>query len=211
MGQHLNLPRFYAIIDAGMFAEEKDAALAIARFTEQLIAGGATLIQYRDKSKDGRQMLSQARELRRVAGGGVRLIMNDRADLCLAAGFDGVHVGQDDLSPKGARVVVGNGRIIGVSTHNAEQLATADSTDADYLAIGPVFPTSTKDRPDPVVGLEGVRRARVATRKPLVAIGGITRENCREVIEAGADCVAVVRDLFAHPRAATEDFLRILG
>ena len=213
MGQSLSsaplqLPRLYAIIDAGMFANEKDAALAIARLAEQLLAGGATLIQYRNKSGNGPQMLSQARELRRAAG--VKLIMNDRADLCLAAGFDGVHVGQDDLSPKGARVVVGNGRIIGVSTHNAEQLAAAAGTDVDYVAIGPVFPTSTKKQPDPVVGLEGVRRARAATRKPLVAIGGITRENCREVIEAGADCVAVVRDLFAQPRAATEDFLRLL-
>ena len=211
MGQPLQLPRLYAIIDASMFAQEKDAALAIARFAEQLIAGGATLIQYRNKQGSGPQMLSQARELRRVADGGrVTLIMNDRADLCLAAGFDGVHVGQGDLSPKGARVVVGKDRVIGVSTHDPEQLATADATDADYLAIGPVFPTSTKEKPDPVVGLEGVRRARAATRKPLVAIGGITRENCREVIAAGADCVAVVRDLFAQPRAATEDFLRLL-
>src|SRR4051812_14572498 len=209
MGRPLNLPRLYAIIDAGMFAQERDPALAIAHFAEQLIAGGAMLIQYRNKSKDGPQMLSQARELRRV-GAGVTLIMNDRADLCLAAGFDGVHVGQDDLSAKGVRLVLGKERVIGVSTHNAEQLAAADTSEADYLAIGPVFPTSTKEKPDPVVGLEGVRRARAATKKPLVAIGGITRENCTAVIEAGADSVAVVRDLYAQPRAAAEDFLRLL-
>ena len=114
--------------------------------------------------------------------------MNDRADLCLAADFDGVHVGQDDLSPEGARDVIGNSLWLGVSTHNPEQLAEADKTTADYLAIGPVFATRSKANPDPVIGLEGVRRARVLTRKPLVAIGGITRENCRSVIEAGADC-----------------------
>src|SRR3954467_4055264 len=209
MGRPLNLPRLYAIIDAGMFAQEKDPALAIAHFAEQLIAGGATLIQYRNKSKDGPQMLSQARELRRV-GAGVTLIMNDRADLCLAAGFDGVHVGQDDLSPKGVRLVVGKERVIGLSTHNAAQLAAADASEADYLAMGPVFPRSTKEKPDPVVGLEGVRQARAATKKPLVAIGGITRENCMEVIEAGADSVAVVRDLYAQPRAAAADFLGLL-
>jgi thiamine-phosphate pyrophosphorylase len=203
------LPRLYCILDSSTFANEKDAALTVARFAEELIAGGATLIQYRNKTGNGPQMLSQARELRRVARSAT-LIMNDRADLCVAAGFDGVHVGQDDLSPAGARVVVGNERWVGVSTHNAEQLAAADETDIDYVAVGPVFATSTKERPDPVVGLEGVRRARAATRKPLVAIGGITRANCRSVIDAGADCVAVVSDLVKAPRAATEEFLRLM-
>ena len=110
--------------------------------------------------------------------------MNDRADLCVAADFDGLHVGQDDLSPEAARRIIGGGshgkaRWLGVSTHNPEQLAEADKTSADYLAIGPVFATSSKANPDPVVGLEGVRRARELTRKPLVAIGGITRANAR--------------------------------
>ena len=203
MQRPLQLPRLYAIIDAGMFAKEKDAALAIARFAEELIAGGAILIQYRNKSGNGPQMLSQARELRRATMGatgvGAALIMNDRADLCLAAGFEGVHVGQDDLSPTGARAVVGNERLVGVSTHDPEQLAAADASDADYVAIGPVFPTSTKERPDPVVGLEGVRRARAATRKPLVAIGGITLERMPEVLAAGADSVAVISDIFKFP------------
>ncbi len=106
-----------------------------------------------------------------------RLIMNDRADLCLVAEFNGVHVGQDDLSPESVRRIIGPERWLGVSTHNPEQLLEADLTSADYLAIGPVFSTSSKDKPDPVVGLEGVRRARQLTRKPLVAIGGITRQN----------------------------------
>jgi thiamine-phosphate pyrophosphorylase len=144
------------------------------------------------------------------ARSGVRLIMNDRADLCLMAEFDGVHVGQDDLSPEAVRAIIGPVRWLGVSTHNPEQLREADLTSADYLAIGPVFATSSKEAPDPVVGLEGVRRARALTRKPLVAIGGITRANAASVIEAGADSVAVISDLLREPRKSAEEFLRIL-
>jgi thiamine-phosphate pyrophosphorylase len=140
----------------------------------------------------------------------VRLIMNDRADLCLAAEFDGVHVGQDDLSPDSVRAIVGPDRWLGVSTHNPGQLREADSMPADYLAIGPVFTTSSRERPDPVIGLAGVRRARELTRKPLVAIGGITRANAASVIEAGADSVAVISDLLREPRKSAEEFFRIL-
>ncbi len=155
-------------------------------------------------------MLEQARELKRALGSSVRLIMNDRADLCLAAGFDGVHVGQDDLSPESVRAIIGPDRILGVSTHNPEQLRDADLTSADYLAIGPVFATISKEKPDPVVGLEGVRRARAFTTKPLVAIGGITRATAASVIEAGADSLAVISDLVGDPRKSAEEFLRIL-
>lgn len=168
------------------------------------------MLQYRNKSGSARDMLAQALELRRRLGKAVKLIMNDRADLCLAAGFDGVHVGQDDLSPAGARKVIGEGLWLGVSTHNPEQISEADKTSADYLAVGPVFATSSKANPDPIIGLEGVRRARALTRKPLVAIGGITRENCRSIIEAGADSVAVISDLLREPRKSAEEFLRIL-
>jgi thiamine-phosphate pyrophosphorylase len=136
--------------------------------------------------------------------------MNDRADLCLMAEFDGVHVGQDDLSPEAVRGIIGLGSWLGVSTHNPKQIQEADQTSADYLAIGPVFSTSSKDRPDPAVGLEGVRRARGWTRKPLVAIGGITRANVASVIEAGADSVAVISDLLLDPRKSAEEFFRIL-
>ena len=104
-----------------------------------------------------------------------------------------------------------NGLWLGVSTHNPEQLAEADKTTANYLAIGPVFATGSKANPDPVIGLEGVRQARALTRKPLVAIGGITRANCREVIAAGADAVAVISDLLREPRKSAEEFFRILG
>ena len=144
-------------------------------------------------------------------GNSIRLIMNDRADLCLAADFDGVHVGQDDLSPEAVRKIIGPDRWLGVSTHNSEQLHEADLTSADYLAIGPVFATSSKTNPDPVVELEGVRRTRALTKKPLVAIGGITRANAASVIEAGADSVAVISDLLRDPRKSAEEFLRILG
>jgi len=137
--------------------------------------------------------------------------MNDRADLALIAGFDGVHVGQDDLSPEGARKVIGPSLWLGVSTHNPEQVRGANKTSADYIAVGPVFATASKANPDPIIGLEGVRRARALTQKPLVAIGGITRLNCRSVIEAGADSVAVISDLVREPGKSAEEFLRILG
>ena len=136
--------------------------------------------------------------------------MNDRADICVAADYDGVHVGQDDLSPQGARTVIGDDRILGVSTHNLEQLKEADAGPADYIAFGPVFATSSKRDHDPVVGLEGIRAARAATSKPLVAIGGITRANARSVIEAGADSVAVISDLLGSPTKVAEEFLRLL-
>lgn len=155
-------------------------------------------------------MLEQAQELKRWVGASVKLIMNDRADLCIAAAFDGVHVGHEDLLPESVRSIIGSKLWLGVSTHNPEQLQEADCTSADYIAIGPVFTTSSKEKPDPVVGLEGVRRARQLTRKPLVAIGGITRANAASVIEAGADSVAVISDLLREPRKSAEEFFRIL-
>jgi len=198
-------PRLYAIVDS-----TRGLTQDLVTYAEELTAGGCTLLQYRNKSGNARVMLEQARELKRHLGSSARLIMNDRADLCLAADFDGVHVGQDDLSPEAVRAIIGPQRCLGVSTHTPPQLREADLTSADYLAIGPVFATSSKDRPDPVVGLDGVRRARQLTRKPLVAIGGITRANAVSVIEAGADSVAVISDLLREPRKSAEEFLRIL-
>ena len=210
----MTLPRLYAIADSAMF----DGTDALCFFAQEIVAAGVTLIQYRNKSGNARQMLEQAIALRQNLPSHVQLIMNDRADLCLAAGFNGVHVGQDDLSPEGARLVIGKERWLGVSTHNPEQVSEADATDADYIAIGPVFSTASKVNPDPVVGIEGVKRARELTRKPLVAIGGITLENCRSVSEAGADSVAVISALRASSRQSpgesarqsVEDFFRIL-
>ena len=203
------LPRLYAILDAGCFPD----GAALFNAAEELVLAGVTLLQYRNKSGNARVMLEQARELRRQCRARVsdprvpKLIMNDRADLALVAEFDGVHVGQDDLSPESVRAIIGSDRWLGVSTHNPEQLQEADATSADYLAI---FSTSSKEKPDPVVGLEGVRRARQLTRKPLVAIGGITRANAASVIEAGADSVAVISDLLREPRKSAEEFFRIL-
>jgi thiamine-phosphate pyrophosphorylase len=203
---HFRFPRLYPILDAACLPTIEH----LARFADELVAGGCTLLQYRSKTGNAPLMLEQARELKKHLGSSVRLIMNDRADLCLAADFDGVHVGQDDLLPVSARGIVGPSRWLGVSTHNPEQLREADLTSADYLAIGPVFATSSKDKPDPVVGIEGVRQARALTRKPLVAIGGITRANAASVIEAGADSVAVISDLLREPRNSAEEFFRIL-
>jgi thiamine-phosphate pyrophosphorylase len=216
-------PRLYAILDAGLFSGVEAMLMA----AEEFVAGGCTLLQYRNKSGNARVMLEQARELKRLLGphafakdakGGatprvensIKLIMNDRADLALVTDFDGVHVGQDDLLPESVRSMIGTGRYLGVSTHNPDQLREADLTSADYLAIGPVFSTSSKDKPDPIVGLEGVRLARQLTRKPLVAIGGITRANAASVIEAGADSVAVISDLLREPRKSAEEFFRVL-
>ena len=217
------LPRLYAILDAGFFPEIDTMAVA----AQELVAAGCALLQYRNKLDNARVTLKHARALRRIFTAGqnphpvakgatrvghpdVTFMMNDRADLCLAADFSGVHVGQDDLSPEFVRKIIGPHRWLGVSTHNPEQLREAALTSADYLAIGPVFSTTSKEKPDPVVGLEGVRRARSLTRKPLVAIGGITRANAASVIDAGADSVAVISDLLRDPRKSAEEFFRIL-
>src|SRR5579864_1605931 len=217
------LPRLYSIIDFSCFAAKPDPIMAIMRYAEELIAAGATLIQLRDKSEpeQPRRFLSCARELRRVTWGTgttprATLIINDRVDICLAADADGVHLGQDDLSPESARKIFdqvkdGKTRVIGFSTHNLPQVREADTLPVDYIAIGPVFATGSKANPDPVVGLEGVRQARRVTKKPLVAIGGITRQNCSQVKAAGADAVAVISDLLESPTKAVADFLRVLG
>jgi thiamine-phosphate pyrophosphorylase len=223
------LPPLYPVIDFSCFAAQPDPISAIVRYAEQLMSAGATLIQLRDKSQPSaehgltednvtRRFLSCARELRRVTLERATLIMNDRVDICLAANADGVHLGQDDLSPTAAHKIFeqvqikdGKTRIIGFSTHNLSQVIAADALLIDYVAIGPVFATVSKANPDPVVGLEGVRQARHATRKPLVAIGGITRQNCRQVKDAGADAVAVISDLLESPAKAVADFMRVLG
>jgi thiamine-phosphate pyrophosphorylase len=200
------LPRLYAILDAA-FCSDLNTLL---RNAEDLAGAGVTLLQYRNKTQSARQVLETAQALRRLLPSPFKLIMNDRVDLCLAAEFDGVHLGQDDLSPAAARRILGPERWLGVSTHNPAQLAEADRTPADYLAIGPVYGTQSKANPDPVVGLEGVRAARALTRKPLVAIGGITRANARQVLEAGADTLAVISDLCRDPAGAAREFFSLL-
>jgi thiamine-phosphate pyrophosphorylase len=197
------IPRLYPILDAGHVSSPVE-------FARALTASGVTLIQYRNKQDGPRVILEHARALR-AACPGITLLMNDRADLALAAGFDGVHVGQDDISVAGARRICPRPLLVGVSTHNVEQVREADATDADYIAIGPVFTTASKAQPGPAVGLEGVRAARAAIRKPLVAIGGITLENAASVREAGADSLAVISALLPDPCKRSEAFLRLLG
>jgi thiamine-phosphate pyrophosphorylase len=199
-------PKLYAILDRSGLAWEK-----LLNSVEELVSAGITLLQYRNRAGDSGTMLAESSELKRRVGFRAKLIMNDRADLCLAAELDGVHVGQDDLSPASARMIIGPTRWLGVSAHNPAQIAEADRTPADYVAIGPIFPTASKANPEPTVGLAGVRRARRLTGKPLVAIGGITRGNCLAVIEAGADSVAVISDLIPEPGKSAEEFMRILG
>jgi len=210
MPKQLRLPKLYAIVDVTCFAPPLRTMSSIVEFAWDLSEGGVTLLQYRNKEGDTRLMQRQAREIKRVLEGKAKLIMNDRTDLCLAVGYDGVHLGQDDLPAESARLVVGAEKIVGVSTHNLAQVKEADAGPADYIAIGPVFPTTGKKNPDMVVGLEGVRAARAATSKPLVAIGGITRSNAKSVIEAGADSVAVISGLLSSPRKMAEEFLRLL-
>lgn len=201
----ISLPKLYAILDDCSQGER------LIEFALQLQAGGCKLMQYRNKSGDAREMLADASELKRVLDASVRLIMNDRADLAVLAQLDGVHLGQDDLSMEGARKVIGPDLWLGVSTHNPEQVEKANQGPADYIAIGPVFGTLSKTNPDPVIGLGGVRDARRVTSKPLVAIGGIMRANCEAVMDAGADCVAVISDLSRDPQKSAEEFLRLLG
>jgi thiamine-phosphate pyrophosphorylase len=202
------LSQLYAIVDAEVLVAR---GVLLADFARDLCTAGVGLVQYRDKNSLPQDILRAASILREaMSGSDCRLILNDRADLAVLANFDGVHVGQGDLSPEDARRVVGPNRIVGLSTHTNEQARIADESSADYIAIGPVFATGTKPDASAVVGLDGVRHARALTRKPLVAIGGITRANTRSVIEAGADSVAVISSLFdAHesPQQVARDFL----
>ncbi len=209
MGKTLRLPKLYAILDVTCFAPQLRTTNSIVEFARDLGEGGVTLLQYRNKEGATRDMMQHAREIKRVLGAKVTLIMNDRCDICVAAEYDGVHLGQDDLPPDSARLVVGE-RIVGVSTHNPQQVKEADASSSDYIAIGPVFPTTGKKNPDALVGLKGVSAARAATNKPLVAIGGITRATAQSVIDAGADSVAVITDLLSSPRRMAEEFLRLL-
>jgi thiamine-phosphate pyrophosphorylase len=182
------LPKLYPVTDARL------SGLSHAEQVARLADGGATFVQLREKRLPPREFNREAAAALEVARArGVRLIVNDRADLALALRADGVHLGQDDLPPEAARALLGPEAVVGFSTHSVEQAARAARLPVSYVAIGPVFATSSKENPDPVVGLEGVRRVRAAVgHLPLVAIGGITAENARAVLDAGADSVAVI-------------------
>lgn len=186
----LVLPRLYVILDAALLTlPEIDCA-------KSLVDAGVRLIQYRNKNASARQLFEKSRELANFLNpAGVRLVVNDRADVAALTNAGGVHVGQDDLPVEQARSVVGRAQWVGVSTHNAEQFRGAAATSADYVAVGPIFSTASKLNPDPVVGVDFVRQARAMSGKPIVGIGGITLERAKEVIEAGADAVAVISDI----------------
>ena len=190
------LPRLYAILDIALAAERGIAPEALC---DTWLGAGVRLIQLRAKSMPPREFLALAEALTmRARSAGALLIVNDRTDIARWSGASGVHLGQQDLSVEDARRLLPLPAIVGVSTHTEGELRTALDGPADYVAMGPVFPTTSKQQPDPVVGLEGVRQAATLTRprgRPLVAIGGITLERAPEVIEAGADAVAVISDL----------------
>jgi thiamine-phosphate pyrophosphorylase len=185
-------PKIYPITDARI------SGLSHAEQVERLAAGGATLIQLREKIASPREFYYEALEAVKVARSlKVQIIINDRIDVAMAVVADGVHLGQDDLPPAHARRLLGREKIIGFSTHNLKQAAEADSAPVDYVAIGPVFQTASKEKPDPVIGLETVEQVKRGISKPLVAIGGITLERARSVIEAGADSLAIISDLYS--------------
>lgn len=205
----LVIPRLYAIIDPAQGGGRSPVELVAA-----LLAAGVRLIQLRDKHASSGELYASAQRVAEcvLKAGGI-FIVNDRADVARAVDADGVHVGQDDLPAESVRALLGPGKLIGYSTHVLEQVREADHSTADYVAFGPIFPTASKENPDAVVGLRGLHEARKATRKPLVAIGGITPENARAVIEAGADSVAVIRGLMGAPDISerAEEFVKILA
>jgi len=181
------LPRLYAIADAS-FGD-------CVQIAEALFAGGARLVQVRNKTAAAGDVLAQVERIMAFAPSDAQVMVNDRVDIALLAGAAGVHLGQTDLPPVAARRMLGPGRIIGYSTHNLNQALEADGLPVDYIAVGPIFATATKENPDPVLGVEKLREICRAVRKPVVAIGGIRLDDAQQVLNAGAQSVAVIRDL----------------
>lgn len=196
MQSSFRLPRVYPLTDVRL------SGLSHADQVRLLSLGGATLIQLREKQMPALQFYEQARTALRS---GVQLIINDRVDVARAVGAHGVHLGQDDMPPEAARRLLGDQAVIGYSTHSVEQAKKAITLPIDYVAIGPIFTTSSKTNPSPTLGLEGLRAVREAVGNvQLVAIGGISHSNAREVIEAGADSVAVISALLSSPDQISE-------
>lgn len=190
----LVLPKLYVILDAALTPlPETDCAASLAE-------AGVRLLQYRNKVASARQLFESSRALAQLLiPQGVSFFVNDRPDVAYLAGASGVHVGQADLDAEAARRVMGPDQLVGVSTHNLEQFERSAVSSADYIAVGPIFSTSSKANPDPIVGLDFLRKIRALTDKPIVAIGGITLERASQAIEAGADSVAVMSGILADP------------
>jgi thiamine-phosphate pyrophosphorylase len=201
--------RFYPIVDSEMAARRGTGLVSAAA---SILEAGARILQLRHKGFFSREAFENAKEIARLCQeAGALYVINDRADIARLLGA-ALHVGQEDLLPSDARLVLGGDAIVGFSTHNEAQLRAAATQPADYLALGPIFGTTSKLNPDPVVGIDELRRLRPLTNRPLVAIGGITRANARSVFDAGADSVAVLGDLFPEDgniRARAEEWVRI--
>ena len=199
---NFELPKIYPITDARL------SKISHAEQVEKLIEGGARFIQLREKYASPREFYESVESALKIARKrGVKIIINDRVDIALAVKADGVHLGQNDLPPAEARNILGDEAIIGFSTHNARQAIEAVRFPINYLAIGPIFNTVTKENPDPVVGLEGLKKVReVIGDFPLVAIGGINSGNLREVFAAGADSAAIIGSLIADAEKINENY-----
>jgi thiamine-phosphate pyrophosphorylase len=207
MANRLALPPLYVILDAALLPSDP------IELTKKLLDAGARLFQYRNKTSSSRELLHASQALCMTARqhGGTFLV-NDRADISRLSGASGVHLGQDDLSVAAARAVVGTDCLIGLSTHNLRQFAAAVESSADYIAVGPIFSTSGKQNPDAVVGVDFIRTVRKLTTKPIVAIGGITLDRTREVIDAGADSIAVISDILKakNPADRVRQYLQLI-
>jgi thiamine-phosphate pyrophosphorylase len=203
----MTLPPFYPVLDADLVSPVPAA--------EAILEAGARILQFRHKSFFSRAAYDDASRIAELCRrAGTLFVVNDRADVAKLLDA-GLHLGQDDLAPADARRILPAPSVIGFSTHNEQQLRAGDRKPVDYLAIGPIFATASKQNPDPVVGLDRLRTLRTLTRKPLVAIGGITRESAAQVFEAGADSVAIIGDLIPNPytpaslRARAEEWIAI--
>lgn len=199
----MRFPRVYPILDTETLAQH---GIALDTAAAALLEGGAGILQVRQKGHWTRQVFESARQVACLCReAGAVLVVNDRADFAMLL-EGGLHIGQEDLAPRDARKLIGPDALLGFSSHNLEQLSAAGGEPVDYVALGPVYPTSSKHNPDPVVGVDEVRRLRPLIEKPLVAVGGITRANAAGVFNAGADSVAVISDLV--PQCPTARSLR---
>src|SRR5581483_2601553 len=195
----MHLPRVYPILDTGALSQR---GISLETAASAFLEGGAGILQIRHKAHWSRAIFDSARTVARLcAEAGADFIVNDRADFALLLNA-GLHVGQDDLSPRDARKLMGPDPVIGFSSHNVDQLCAAGGEPVNYVALGPVFGTASKLNPDPAVGIAEIRRCRPLLEQPLVAIGGITLDNALDVFQAGADSVAVIAGLLPEPATA---------
>ena len=199
---NLNLPKIYPITDAVL------AKISPAEQVERLISGGARFIQLREKYAAPQEFYESVRDALQIARKhNAKIIINDRVDIALALEADGVHLGQDDLPPVEARKILGEKAIIGFSTHNIEQAIAAVRMPVDYIAVGPIYATTTKENPDEIVGLDGLKKVRAAVGDfPLVAIGGINSSNLREVLNSGANSAAIISGLLSSPEEISRNY-----